>query len=196
MKTRPVRDLKNMIRNYGLSSRAKVYLASLFFFFLCGTAGASVETDPTTEALIDKVVALTERGDPAALEKTTGGYLIDASRRFNANIPADTWNAVRADVNEIISNKIRPGYGEQALLIRHFIKSAHFSNDELRHLMTMLQDPVMQKWNIAMRDSSAVDYMATLSQQVNNQMWFIVSIVLRRHGLQTTDTSSVAKQKQ
>jgi hypothetical protein len=183
-----------MIENYFVSRRARVVMASLFLVFLSGSANGSVQTSAATEALIDRVVALTEHGDPAAMEKTMAGYLIEASKSFNSGVPDETWKSVRADVNEVISNKIKPGYGEQALLTRHFIESAKFSDDELRRLITMLQDPVMQRWAVAMRDSSTANYMATLSQQVNNQMWFVVSIVLRRHGLQTTDTPTTAKQ--
>lgn len=188
-------DWKSMIRNRVAFSRAGVIAASLFVVFPSGHAHAA-QSDAATEALIDQAVALTERGDPASMEKTMAGYLIDASKRFNADVPANTWQSVRADVDEIISNKIRSGYGEQALLARRFIKNAKFSDDELRHLIAMLQDPVMQRWTIAMRDSDTTHYMATLSQQVNNQMWSIVSIVLRRHGLQTSDTPVAAKQKQ
>lgn len=157
------------------------------------SAGASAQTTAATEALIDRVVALTERGDPAAMEKTMAGYLIDASRKFNPGIPDDTWASVRADVNEIISNKVKPGYGAQALLTRHFVEGAKFSDEELRRLIAMLQDPVMQRWTVAMRGGGAAAYMATLSQQVNNQMWMVVAIVLRRHDLQTTDTSTTPK---
>lgn len=168
-------------------------MASLFLVLLSGSADASVQTNAATEALVDRVVALTEHGDPAAMEKTMAGYLIDASRKFNSEVSDDTWNSVRADVDEVISNKIQPGYGEQALLTRHFIESAKFSDDDLRRLITMLQDPVMQRWAVAMRDGGTAKYMATLSQQVNNQLWLVVSIVLRRHGLQTTDASTTAK---
>jgi hypothetical protein len=185
-----------MIRNHVAVSRAGVIVASLLFVLLSGRAHASTRSNAATEALIDQAVALTERGDPAGMEKTMAGYLIDASRRFNTNVPDDTWQSVRADVNEIISNKIRSGYGEQALLTRRFIENAKFSDDELRRLIAILQDPVMQKWTVAMRDSETTRYMATLSQQVNNQMWSVVSIVLRRHGLQTSDTPAKAKQKQ
>ncbi|WP_157653710.1 hypothetical protein [Burkholderia ubonensis] len=167
-------------------------MTSLSLVFLIGLADASAQANAATDALIDRVVALTEHGDPAAMEKTTAGYLIDASKKFNPGVPDDTWGSVRADVNNIISNKIKPGYGEQALLTRHFVESAKFSDAELRHLITMLQDPVMQRWAVAMRGGGTAAYMATLSQQVNNQMWTVVSIVLRRHGLQTTDTSTTA----
>jgi hypothetical protein len=182
-----------MQTNFG-SRRARKGAASLLLVLLSVSAQAAVQTNAATEALIDKVVALTERGDPATTERTTAGYLIDAVKKFNAGTSDDTWKSVRSDVNEIISNKIRPGYGEQALLTRYFVENAKFSDDELRHLITMLQDPVMQRWTVAMRDSNTANYMATLSQQVNNQMWFVVSIVLRRHGLQTADTSTTAKQ--
>ncbi|WP_321847680.1 hypothetical protein [Burkholderia diffusa] len=185
-----------MIRNRVAFARAGVITASLCFVLPGGPAHAATESNAATEALIDQAVALTERGDPASMEKTMAGYLIDASKRFNANVPDNTWQSVRADVDEIISNKIRPGYGEQALLARRFIKNAKFSDDELRHLVAMLQDPVMQRWTVAMRDGDTTRYMAALSQQVNNQMWSVVSIVLRRHGLQTSDTPVAAKQKQ
>jgi hypothetical protein len=183
-----------MINNYFIFLRARVVTASLLLVFLSGSADASVQNNAVTEALIDRVVALTEHGDPAAMEKTTAGYLIDASKKFNSGVPEATWKSVRADVNDVISSKIKPGYGEQALLTRRFVESANFSDDELRHLITIMQDPVMQRWGVAMRDSGTADYMATLSQQVNNQLWFVVSIVLRRHGLQTTATSTTVKQ--
>lgn len=183
-----------MMQKFAIFRRAGVIVASLLLAFLYGPAKASAQTNTATDALIDRVIALTEHGDPAAMEKTMAGYQIDASRKFNPGIPDDTWGSVRSDVNDIISSKIKPGYGEQALLIRHFIENAKFSDDELRHIITIMQDPVMQRWGIAMRNSSATTYMAKLSQQVNNQMWMVVSLVLRRHGLQTTDTSTTAKQ--
>ncbi|WP_227247529.1 hypothetical protein [Paraburkholderia caribensis] len=183
-----------MIKHHALPRRIGVVMISLFLVFLIGRADAAAQTAIATEALIHRVAALTEHGDPAAMEKMTAGYLIDASKKFNPGISDETWGSVRADVNEIVSNKIKPGYGEQALLTRHFVESAKFSDDELRHLITILQDPVMQRWAVAMRGAGTSAYMATLSQQVNNQMWMVVSIVLRRHGLQTADTSTTAKQ--
>ncbi|RFU44458.1 hypothetical protein D0B32_28025 [Paraburkholderia sp. DHOC27] len=182
------------MKNHFMSLQARGAMASLLLVFLSGSVDASVQTNAATEALIDRVVALTEHGDPATLEKTTAGYLIDASTKFNPGVSEDTWTSVRADVNDVISNEIKPGYGEQALLTRHFIEDASFLDDELRHLITIMQDPVMQRWGIAMRNSSTTNYVATLSQQVNNQLWFVVSIVLRRHGLQTADTSRAARQ--
>lgn len=96
-----------MIRNRVAFARAGVITALLYFVFPGGPAHAAAQSDSATEALIDQVVALTEYGDPARMEKTMAGYLIDASKRFNANVPDDTWQSVRADVDEIISNKER-----------------------------------------------------------------------------------------
>src|ERR1700761_9062141 len=100
-----------MQTNFG-SRRARKGAASLLLVLLSVSAQAAVQTavqtNAATEALIDKVVALNERGDPATMEKTTSGYLIDAVKRFNAGTSDDTWKSVRSDVNEIISNKIRP----------------------------------------------------------------------------------------
>nr|WKF61500.1 hypothetical protein HUO10_006031 [Paraburkholderia busanensis] len=136
----------DMTKNNFVPLQARVIIASLLLAFLGKSADASVKNSPATEALIEKVAALTEHGDPAAMEKMTAGYLIDASRKFNPEVPEDTWKSVRADVNDVISKKIKSGYGEQALLTRRFVESANFSDDELRHLITIMQDPVMQRW--------------------------------------------------
>src|SRR5476651_2168620 len=98
-----------MIQKFAISRRAGVIVASLLLAFLYRPVNASAQTNTATDALIDRVVALTEHGDPAAMEKTTAGYQIDASRKLNPGIPDDTWGSIRADVNDIISNKIKPG---------------------------------------------------------------------------------------
>ncbi|MEX3630590.1 MAG: hypothetical protein VB138_15295 [Burkholderia sp.] len=169
--------------------RLKTWLAAALLC-ACLPGAANAGNDPSgtaTEGLVDQLVALTEQGDPASLEKMNAAYLVDAAKRFNPAATSDTWKTVRAEVDEMISRKTRAGYGEQALLTRHFIERAHFSDDELRRLIAMQQDPLTRRWGAVMHDSETTHYMAMLSQQVNNQLWFMVSIVLRRHGLQTSE---------
>ncbi|WDD94218.1 hypothetical protein Bsp3421_004332 [Burkholderia sp. FERM BP-3421] len=178
-------------------SRARRALAASLLLLACARTPAAPSPDtnaaPNNEALIQRIIVLNEHGDPASLEKATAGYLLNATRKFNPNVSPDAWKGVQADVNEIIANKIRSGYGEQALLTRRMIRNAKLSDDELRHLIAMLEDPVMQRYYRATWDGKTAGYIADLSQQVNNQMWFVVSIVLRKRGLQTSDPGATPR---
>lgn len=182
--------LNNMIKARFTFSRTRIIPALLFLAISSGYAEASEQASAVSEALIDQIVVLAEHGDPSFMEKSTAGYLIEGSKKFNPNVSDDTWQSVRADVNEIISNKVRSKYGEQALITRHFLKAAKFSDDEFKRLIVILQDPVMQRFSGIMQSEETKKYIAILSQQEGNQMWFVVAVVLRRHGLQTSDTPS------
>lgn len=173
---------------------------SLGYFLLLLTtlssvcASAASQQDPVRENLVKQIISLSERGDPATMEKQQAGYFIDAIKNMNQSVPPDTWNAVRTEVNETISNKIRSGYGENGLLVRKFLTDVNFSDDDLKHLLVVLQDPILTKYSNAMRDETQGEYMRNLSKATYNQMWFIVSLIARKHGLQTSNGATQKSQ--
>lgn len=179
-----------------ISARVAISIISFLLLAPGASAGVSDRASGSREALVDRIVQLSEAGDPPSMERVLASNLIEATKTFNKNVPDATWTAVHSDVDEIISRKIKSGYGEQALLARHFLENAKFSDAELEHLVSLLQDPVMKRWALAMQSSVSVGYVSKLTQQVNNQMWFMVSLVLKRHGLQTTYVPAAPKQTQ
>lgn len=159
----------------------------------CATAAS--QQDSVHQNLINQIVALSEQGDPATLEKQQAGYFIDAIKGMNPTVPTDIWDAVRKEVNEAISNKTRSGYGEQGLLVQKFLNDENFSNDDLRHLILVLQDPILKKYADAMKNETQGEYMRNLSKATYNQVWFVVSVVARRHGLQTSNGTPANRQQ-
>jgi hypothetical protein len=181
--------------DYQKMKKSLPYILSLMIALLNVSASAASQQDPVRADLIKQIIILSERGDPATMEKQQAGYLIDAIKSMNPSVPVDTWNTVRSEVNETISNKVRSGYGESGLLVQKFLSDENFSDDDLRHLLAVLQDPILTKYANAMRDETQGEYMRNLSKATYNQMWFIVSIIARKHGLQTSNSPTQKSQQ-
>lgn len=158
------------------------------------TLSHAADSAAARTGMIRKLAMLSGTSDPASMEKTMAGYLIDASKGSNPNAPEKTWETVRREVNETLDRTVTSENAMRVKVVQRLIENAHLSNDELQHLIVLQQDPVMIKYAQSIRSAESVQAVNQLSAQVHADLGKIVGPVFRKNGLVFVPPMSVTVQ--
>jgi hypothetical protein len=169
-------------RAVSASNRRPVLQATFMLIagvMLCSSVAMAADT--TRDALIRKVEFDSMRNTVFTPDSPLLDSMLAPAKEANPDVPASTWEAVRADTASAITSILfGPGSGINTAMEQSLNQ---LSMQELQHLDTLLTDPVLIKFQHTMASPDTQRAMMQGLSASTTKMQSALDAVLQRHGL-------------
>jgi hypothetical protein len=157
----------------------KTLILTVLILILCSSLG-SAQPSPR-EVIIEHIIATYTQGSLLRVDSPFAENLLRPAKSANPGVSKDIWVTVKAEVVTAVSKVMIEKGG---LIVSLFRKSLEpLSDAELEKLSTILDDPVLKKFQAAMASPSTQQFFAKALFENTMKMTSAINIVLSGHGL-------------